>query len=102
MNSLKMAFSFISGILVCGLILFGVKNVLPIRADTDNLSGQSENTTQSFLNLLPDIEKIYHESLTMPFKKAESKIYDPDIANFYHELMGKSVLSDPGDQTPSP
>ena len=95
---MKMAISFISGILVCGLLLFvGVKSVVPIRAETDNSSGQSENLTQSLINLLPDIEKIYREALTMPFIKAESKIYDKDIAQFYHELLDRSVLSEPGD-----
>ncbi len=92
---MKIVFSFISGILVCGLLLFGVKTVIPIRAETDNLSGSSENLTQSFINLLPDIEKIYHESLTMPFRKAESKIYDEDIAQFYKELLDRSVLAEP-------
>ena len=90
----KIVFSFMSGILVCGLVLFGAKTVVPIRAETDNLSEMSENLTQSFINLLPDIEKIYRESLTMPFRKAESKIYDEDIAQFYQELMDNSVLSE--------
>jgi len=94
-----MAFSFISGLMVCGLLLFGVNTVLPIRAETDNLSELSENVTQSFADLLPDIEKIYRESLTMPFRKAQSKIYDEDIAQFYQELMDNSVLAEEGDGT---
>ena len=98
---MKMAISFIMGIVVCSLLLFGalfgIKSVLPIRAETDNLSGQSENLTQSLIGLLPDIEKIYRESLTMPFLKAESKIYDEDIAQFDRELLERSVLSEPGD-----
>ena len=92
----KMAISFISGIMICGLVLVGVRSVVPIRAETDNSSGSSENLTQSLINLLPDIERIYHESLTMPFIKAESKIYDEDIAQFYQELLDKSVLREPG------
>lgn len=92
---MKMAISFISGILVCGLLLFGVKSVLPIRAETDNLSEQSENLTQGLLELLPDIERIYQESLTLPFIKAESKIYDEDIAEFYRELLDRTVLYEP-------
>ena len=93
---MKMAFSFISGIVVCGLLLFGAKTVIPIRAETGNVSELSENVTQSFLDLLPDIEKIYRESLTQPFLKAESKIYDEDIAEFYHELLNDTILSEPG------
>ena len=96
---MKMAFSFISGLLVCGLLLFGANTVLPIRAETDNLSALSENVTQSFVDLLPDIEKIYREALTMPFRKAQSKIYDEDIAQFYQELMDNSVLAEEGDGT---
>jgi hypothetical protein len=93
-----MALSFISGILVCSLLLFGLKSVLPVQAETDSSSGISDNWTQSFANLLPDVEKIYRESLTMPFLKAQSKIYDEDIAQFYQELLNKSVLREPEDE----
>ncbi|MFC1942758.1 hypothetical protein ACFLWU_06050, partial [Chloroflexota bacterium] len=75
------------------------KTVIPIRAETDNTSVVSDNLTQYFIDLLPDIEKIYRESLTMPFRKAESKIYDEDIAQFYRELLDNSVFSEPGDGT---
>ena len=92
---MKIAFSFISGIMVCGLLLFGVKTVLPIRAETDNLTEQSENLTQSLIELLPDIERIYRESLTAPFRQAQSKIYDEDIAQYYQELLDGSVLYEP-------
>jgi hypothetical protein len=44
---------------------------------------------------MPDIEKIYRESLTMPFIKAGSKIYDEDIAEFYNDLINNTVLYDP-------
>lgn len=96
---MKIAVSFISGIMVCSLLLFGVKSVAPTRAEAEDLSGQSENLTQSLVNLLPDIEKIYHDALTMPFRKAESKIYDDDIAEFYHELIDSTVLREPGGET---
>jgi hypothetical protein len=89
---MKMAISFISGAVVCGLILFGVKAVIPTRAEADPPSDESENTTLSLVNLIPDIEKIYRKSLIMPFEKAESKIYDKDIAEFYHELLDKTGL----------
>ena len=92
---MKVAFSFISGIMVCGLLLFGARTVLPIRAETDNLSSLSDNLTQTFIDLLPDIEKIYRESLTMPFIRAGDKIYDEDIRNFYQDLLDNSVLSEP-------
>jgi len=96
----KVAISFISGAIVCGLLLFGVKTVIPTRAETDNLTDESENITRSFLNLMPDIEKIYRESLIMPFEKAESKIYDEDIAEFYRELLDNTGLrSTPEEET---
>lgn len=92
---MKMAISFIAGIAVCGLLLFGVKTVLPIRAETDNLTTTSSNLSQSLIDLLPDIEQIYRESLTLPFRKAESKIYDEDIAEFYRELLDNTGLREP-------
>ncbi len=96
---MKMAFSFVSGILVCGLILFGARTVLPIRAETDNLTEESESLSQSLIDLIPDIERIYRESLRAPFRKAESKIYDEDIAEFYQELLENTVLYEPDGET---
>jgi hypothetical protein len=93
----KMALSFVSGLLVFGLVLFGVKSAIPIRAETDNLSAPSENLTQSMTELLPDIEKIYRESLITPFQKAESEIYDEDIGLYYQDLLDNSVFYEPED-----
>ena len=88
-----MAISFIAGVIVCSLILFGIRTVQPIQAEnTDNLSESSDNLSQGLANLLPDFEKIYRKALTMPFEKAESKIYDPDIAQFYKELLDETGL----------
>jgi hypothetical protein len=92
---MKMAISFICGVVICFLILYGVKPVLPAFAEEATSSDESENVTQSLVGLLPDIEKIYRESLTMPFIQAESEIYDEDIADFYHALMEKTGLTDP-------
>ena len=94
---MKVALSFITGIIVCSLLLFGAKTVIPTRAETeiavDDGDLLSENISQNFVDLLPDIEKIYRESLTMPFTRAETKIYDEDIAEFYRELLDNSILS---------
>ena len=43
-------------------------------------------------NLIPDFEKIYEEALITPFIKAESKIYDEDIAEFYSELLDRTGI----------
>jgi hypothetical protein len=88
-----MAISFIAGVVVCSLLLFVVRMVLPVQAVTDDTSGTSENATNGLSKLLPDIEKIYRESLQMPFIKAESKIYDKDIAEYYRALMDKTGLA---------
>ncbi|MCK4863712.1 MAG: hypothetical protein KAS25_05405 [Dehalococcoidales bacterium] len=97
---MKVAISFVSGVIVCSLLLFGANAVIPTLAETDDLGSESENLTQSFMDLLPDIEKIYRESLIMPFEKAESKIYDEDIAEFYGELLDKTGLrSTPDEET---
>lgn len=88
---MKVAISFIMGVAVTALLLFGARTVIPTRAETDNLS-DSDNLSQSLVDLLPDIEAIYRESLTLPFQKAESKIYDEDIAEFYGELLDNTGL----------
>ena len=96
---MKIALSFISGIIVCGLILLGVQSVIPIRAQTDdgsdNLSALSENLSQGLVDLLPDIEKIYQEALTAPLQEAKKKIYDDDVAEFYNLLLERSALDKP-------
>lgn len=90
---LKVAISFVMGVVVCGLVLFGARTVMPAFAGSEGDGGVSENTSIGLVNLLPDFEKIYQEALTMPFKKAESKITDPDIAAFYHDLMEETGLT---------
>jgi hypothetical protein len=70
-----------------------VSLVLPARADINAVTGSSDNSTEGLTRLLPDIEKIYRESLQMPFIKAESKIYDKDIADYYRALMDKTGLA---------
>jgi hypothetical protein len=89
----KMVFSFIAGVVACSMLIFGVNLVLPVFADTDNSASATENTTNSLTKLIPDIEKIYTEALTYPFIKAESKIYDKDIAEYYRGLMDRTGLA---------
>ena len=97
--AVKMTLSFISGILVCGLLFFGVQSALPLLAQTepgsDNLSALSANLSQSLINFLPDIEKIYRDAITTPLRETEKKIYDDDIADFYQALLKKSSLDNP-------
>jgi hypothetical protein len=92
----KIAVSFICGVAVCGLILFGVKPVVPAFAEDVDPVDESENVTQSLSDLIMNIEKIYREALTTPFIEAEKQIYDEDIAAFYRTLMEKTGLTDPG------
>jgi hypothetical protein len=89
---MKMVIGFIAGIIVCSLFMFSIRMVLPTRAETNDPSGVSDNSSLGLTNLIPDIEKIYRESLILPFEKAESKIYDEDIAEYYRELMIKTGL----------
>lgn len=86
---MKVFVSFFTGMIVCTLMFFGMKTVLPIYAETIPDSG--DNVT-GLTDMLPDIEKIYHESLTLPFQKAEAKIYDDDIREYYHDLMNATGL----------
>lgn len=88
---MRLVVAFILGVVVCGLLILGGKSVLPTQADeaSDNAT---ENVTMTLVNLIPNVEEIYEESLTLPFTKAESKIYDPDIAEFYSELLDRTGL----------
>ena len=90
---MKMVFSFMAGVAVCSLLIFGVKMVLPVQAVTGESDIASGNISNGLSNMLPDIEKIYRESLMMPFIKAESKIYDKDIAEYYRALMDRTGLA---------
>ena len=89
---MRLIIPFMAGVLVCGLLILGAKSVLPTRADEDPSANTTENVTQSLVDLIPDIERIYQEALTTPFVQAESKIYDEDIADFYSELMDRTGL----------
>ena len=94
-----MLISFIAGIVVCSLIIIGFRTVIPTQAKALSAADPSNNSSSGLANLIPDIGKIYHESLTMPFIKAESKIYDKDILEYYQELMNKTGLTEPYDDT---
>ncbi len=85
---MKTVIIFFSGIIVSGLLLLGVVSAVPIFAQSDNES--SDNF--SLVDLLPDLEKIYREALITPLLEAEKKIYDEDIANFYHKLLERTEL----------
>ena len=89
---MKMFGGFLFGIMVSGLLLWGIQFALPIHAQSDNVDA-TDNF--SLAELLPDIEKIYRDALTEPFIEAEKKIYDEDIAQFYHLLIEKTVLYEP-------
>ncbi len=90
---MKTAISFICGAVICYLVVIGVKPVLPVMADESGSGTVSDNNTGFLADLLPDFEKIYKDSLAEPFIKAESKIQDPDIADYYHGLMDKTGLT---------
>jgi hypothetical protein len=90
---MKTAISFICGAVICYLVVIGVKPVLPVMAD-ESISGDvSDNSSSLLLKIMPDFEKIYRDALAEPFIKAESKIQDPDIADYYHGLMNKTGLT---------
>jgi hypothetical protein len=89
-----MAISFICGAAICCLVIFGIKPGMPLFAETTDSSAVSENNSQSIISSISNFEKIYQDALTEPFIKAENKIYDADIAAFYHGLMEKTGLTD--------
>ncbi len=89
---MKMFIGFIVGIVMCSLLVISARVVMPALANTGNPGDLSENGSLGLANLIPDIEKIYRDALIMPFEKAESKIYDEDIAEYYSELLTKTGL----------
>ena len=86
---IKIFIGIVIGVVSSGMLFFGARFIFPSYAESDD---SSDNTTGGLAELLPDIEKIYNTALTMPFQKAESKIYDPEIAEFYHELINSTGL----------
>lgn len=82
----------LSGTLVFGLALLLLVSAMPIEATdipTDNLSLE---------DLLPDIENIYREALTLPYQEAAKHIYDEDIAQFYGLLLQRTGLDTPSEE----
>ena len=93
---MKMLLGFFSGIMVCGLILFGMQSAIPTMAQSD-ATLTSDNF--SLVELLPDIEKVYREALLSPLDEAGKNIYDEDIAEYYRLLLERSGLDRPDDGT---
>jgi hypothetical protein len=91
-TAVKIFIGFISGVVVCGLFLFGIRLVAPTMAETGD-SGELSDNASGLSALIPDIEAIYRQALTMPFEKAREKIYDPDIAAYYSELLDRTGLN---------
>jgi len=98
--AVKVTIGFFLGIVLCVLLLVGMQAVMPIWAQTDNLSSSSDNLGLSLIELLPDFEKIYREALITPLQEARKKIYDDDVARFYQILLEKSDLDMVEDETP--
>ncbi|MCX7911527.1 MAG: hypothetical protein N2506_00975 [Dehalococcoidales bacterium] len=86
----KVVISFCSGVVVCILLLFTVKLVMPAFAAAPE-NGPSANK-EGLSSLVPDIEGIYRKALVMPFEEAEKKITDPDIAAYYGKLLDETGL----------
>jgi hypothetical protein len=91
--AVKIFGGFLFGIMTSGLLFWGMQFALPIQAQSDNTDETSDNF--SLVDLVPDIEKIYRDALTEPFVEAEKKIYDEDIAQYYHMLLEKTILDEP-------
>ncbi|MBU2607836.1 MAG: hypothetical protein KKF26_00805 [Chloroflexi bacterium] len=80
----------LSGTLIFALSLLALVSALPIRAQADNLSDNI-----GLADLLPDIERIYQEALSLPYQEAGKQIYDEEIAAFYNLLLQRTGLGAP-------
>ena len=89
---MKVAIGFIAGMIICAFMIMGIMSVLPISAG----AAQADETdgSNSLIELVPDVEKIYRESLIRPLVSAESQIYDEDILQFYHGLLEATGLTE--------
>ena len=85
---MKTVIAFIAGIILSAAVVMGGTQL-----------SASEPTAEGTLEaLLPDIESIYQEALTLPFEQAGEEITDPKLAAFYQKLMQQSgILVDPED-----
>ena len=92
---MKVIFWFLGGILFSGILLISISFGLPAFAQTD---GTITSDNMTLADLLPDIEKIYRDALLFPFLKAEDKIYDEEISQYYRTLLEKSGMY----ETPTP
>jgi hypothetical protein len=88
----KVVTGFLGGIIFGGFLMVSLSLGLPALAQTTD-DTTSDNLTLT--DLLPDIEKIYREALLTPFLKAEDKIYDEDISQYYHDLLEGSGFYEP-------
>lgn len=73
--------------LIAALVFLALVSAFPIRAQADNISDNI-----GLVDLLPDIEKIYKEALTLPYQEAGKQIYDEEIAEFYYLLLQRTGL----------
>lgn len=92
---MKVFISFMCGVVVCGMVIFGTSIIVPALADDPQ-----EPSDSGLAALVPDIETIYQQALLMPFEKAAKKIYDPDIAEYYSELLDRTGLKSDSYGTP--
>ncbi|MFC2123095.1 hypothetical protein ACFLRP_05360 [Bacteroidota bacterium] len=77
--------------LISALVFLALVSAFPIRAQADVLSDNISDNI-SLVDLLPDIEKIYKEALTLPYQEAGKQIYDEEIAEFYYLLLQRTGL----------
>jgi len=73
--------------LIAALVFLALVSAFPITAQADNISDNI-----GLVDLLPDIEKIYKEALTLPYQEAGKQIYDEEIAEFYYLLLQRTGL----------
>lgn len=90
---LKKLILFVPGLFLSALLIMG--SAIGIRAVFAQEPEPSNDTTQSLVELIPDINKIYREALTTPLNQVRSLIYDEEIADFYDTLLQRCDLFEP-------
>jgi hypothetical protein len=82
----------VGGVIATVLIIHGT---VTVKAQEPT---SSETVIEDPSGMLPDVGKIYRQCLGSPFRQVEGEIHDPDIANYYHNLMQETGLDQIGQE----
>lgn len=78
----KIIIGFVAGAATMFIAWSGVQFAYTAQASAEEEGGLS--------SLIPDIVKINREALVTPLREAEKTIWDKEISDYYHLLLGRA------------